>query len=174
MNLGLLAPVIFCSLSSTPAAADVTAVFASDQGWQIVIEVAADGPIRITEKSRGDFEAGYTLIRDGKYFEVSPGPGGPIAISAEATDYLFRQGVSRGEIIPSDKSPRSLHKPRVVKQEQVQIAGYTGTRYSLANGLAESVVVSEAPSSHSAMLSITCLHRWIPEAMSLVWPLFAR
>lgn len=145
MNLGLLTLVIFCGLSSKPAVADVTAVFASDRGWQFVIEVAADGPIRITEKSRGDFEAGYTLIRAGKYYEVSPGPGGPVAISAEAADYMFRQGVSRGEIVPSDKSPRSLHKPEVVKQEQVQIAGYTGTRYSLANGSAESVVVSDAP-----------------------------
>lgn len=145
MNLGLLTLVIFCGLSSKPAVADVTAVFASDRGWQFVIEVAADGPIRITEKSRGDFEAGYTLIRAGKYYEVSPGPGGPVAISAEAADYMFRQGVSRGEIVPSDKSPRSLCKPEVVKQEQVQIAGYTGTRYSLANGSAESVVVSDAP-----------------------------
>jgi len=89
MNLGLLTLVIFCGLSSKPAVADVTAVFASDRGWQFVIEVAADGPIRITEKSRGDFEAGYTLIRAGKYYEVSPGPGGPVAISAEAADYMF-------------------------------------------------------------------------------------
>jgi hypothetical protein len=145
MNLGLLTLVILCGLSSAPAAADVTAVFANNQGWQIVIEAAADGPMRIRQSSRGNFEAGYMLIRGGKYYEVSPGPGGPVAISADASDYLFRQGVSRGEIILSDKSHRSLHKPELVKQEQVQIAGYTGTRYSLANGLAESVVVSEAP-----------------------------
>lgn len=145
MNLALLTLVVFCGLSSAPAAADVTAVFTSNQGWKIVIEVAADGPIRIRESSRGDFEAGYTLISDGKYYEVSPGPGGPVAISAEAADYLFRQGVSRGEIILSDEHKRSLHKPELVKQEQVRIAGYTGTRYSLANGSADSVVVSDAP-----------------------------
>lgn len=144
-DLGLLILVLFCSASSSPAAADVTAVFASNQDWQIVVEVAADGSIRISEKSRGDFEAGYTLIRDSKCYEVSPGPGGPVAISAEAANYQFHQSVSRGEIILSDEPKRSLHKPVLLKQEQVHIAGYTGTRYSLANGSGESVVVSDAP-----------------------------
>jgi len=144
-NLGLLTLVFFCSSSSSPAVADVTAVFASHRDWQIVIEVAADGPIRITEKSRGDFEEGYTLIRDGRHYEVSPGPGGPVAITAEAADYQFRQRTSRGKIVlpGGDKPPQ--HKPELVKKEQVRIAGYTGTRYSLGNGSSESVVVTDAP-----------------------------
>lgn len=144
-NLGLLTLVIFCSSSSSPAVADVTAVFASHRDWQIVIEVAADGSFRITEKSRDDFEEGYTLIRDGRSYEVSPGPGGPVAITAEAADCQFRQRTSRGEIILSggDKPPQ--RKPELVKKEQVRIAGYTGTRYSLGNGSSESVVVTDAP-----------------------------
>lgn len=144
-KLGLLVLVLFCSASALPATTDVTAVFASSRGWQIVIEVAADGPIRITEKSRGHFEARYTLIRDGRYYEVSPGPGGPIAITAEAADYQFRQGTRRGDLMVSGGRTALKRKPELVQQEQVRIAGYMGTRYSLSTRPSDSVVVTDAP-----------------------------
>ncbi|MDE1915225.1 MAG: hypothetical protein KGJ57_10020 [Sphingomonadales bacterium] len=82
-------------MSASPALADVTATFgdatATSRGQlHTVIEVASDGSARIKMGNGAPIDGGYTLIRDGKVYRISPGPGGPLAISAEAEAFTYR------------------------------------------------------------------------------------
>ncbi len=105
------AMALLCGMGASAALADVTATFteapssgATSNGrarLHTVIEVASDGSARIEMGNGAPIDDGYTLIRDGKIYRVSPGPGGPVAVSAEADAYNYRQSVRRGEIILS-------------------------------------------------------------------------
>lgn len=90
---------------SSPLHADVTATFAGEGPRRMVVD---HGSARVDMSNGGRLENRYTLIRDGMTYEVSPGPGHPTAISAEAQRYLFDASVRRGEIILSSDGPLDL------------------------------------------------------------------
>jgi hypothetical protein len=94
MKQGLAVLALLCGMASS-AEADVTATFADKGRLRTVIEAASDGSARIKLDSGGMIDQGYTLIRDGKVYQVSPAPGGPVAVLAEAEAYSYRQRGAR-------------------------------------------------------------------------------
>jgi hypothetical protein len=66
-----------------PASADVRAEYAADDRTAIVVEVAADGSARIQASPDG-----YLLLIGDREYWVRAGPGGPVALTAEALEEL--------------------------------------------------------------------------------------
>jgi len=149
LNIGIrqvLAVVaLLCGMDASNAVADVTATFADKGRLRTVIEVASDGSARIRQDNGGTIDQGYTLIRDGKIYQVSPGPGGPVAVSAEAEAYSYRQRVARGEIIFTESGGNRSKQRALAAKGAVHIAGYDGTRYEFADGGGPSLVVTDDP-----------------------------
>lgn len=149
------AMALFCGMGAPAALADVTATFTETASssttlngrarLHTVIEVASDGSARIEMGNGAPIDDGYTLIRDGKIYRVSPGPGGPVAVSAEADAYNYRQSVRRGEIIPSSHNQQQRRPSSLVAKGEVRIAGYTGTQYALSDGGRPVMVVTDDP-----------------------------
>lgn len=142
LKSGLAIVVLLLGMDAPSAIADVTATFTDNDRQRTVIEVASNGSGRITQDNGARIDQGYSLIRDGKVYRVSPGPGGPVAVSAEAAAYDFRQSVMRGETILG----KSGHQQSSwVAKGTARVAGYDGTRYQRANGVGPSLVVTDDP-----------------------------
>ncbi|NKJ00979.1 hypothetical protein [Novosphingobium sp. SG707] len=145
MKQGLAVLALMCSMASSAAMADVTATFADKGRLRTVIEAASDGSARIRQDNGGTIDQGYTLIRDSKVYQVSPGPGGPVAVSAEAEAYSYRQSVARGEIIFTESRHKRSKQRALIAKGAAHIAGYHGTRYEFADGNGPSLVVTDDP-----------------------------
>ncbi len=131
---------VLLACSATAARADVTAVYGAGNG-QTVIEVADSGDMRIT---RGRPDDGYLLIQGGVAYLVSPGPGGPTVITAEAAAFQQQADVAAGRIIFIEDEESKPTPLTYRAGKTVMIAGYPGTVYSAGEGK-PSVTLTDRP-----------------------------
>ena len=130
--------VALLALAPTRAGADMTATYqrpgAVSTAGVLTIEVASNGDVRA-----GNDDRGYYLWKNGKGYEVRPGPGGPTVIRTADT------AAARAGIRPASE----IMQPWL-PVDTVSINGRKGTRYFI-NGVSHNpgampLVISRDPS----------------------------
>jgi hypothetical protein len=140
--IGVIAAILLF-LDSAPSFADVRATYQEENGrGNFVIEMGDDGSMRFTSP-----RLDYLLIVDGQAYSVDPGPGGPIVTTAEAIAYETQKDIEKRRIVHSPSDSTKVQNPvRYVPGRTVEIAGYSGTAYSVPDTTYAEVVLSKEES----------------------------
>jgi hypothetical protein len=130
-------------LFNQPALADITATYErEEERGSFVVEIGDNGAMRF-----GNPKDGYILIVEGKVFSIDAGPGGPKVTTAEAIAYRERKSVEEGTTtFSSNPEDKKLKFIRYAPGADVNIAGFDGTVYAVANTSRADIVLTTEPS----------------------------
>jgi hypothetical protein len=125
----LLSAVVL-NLSTTPAFADVKAIYSEDGSRSaLTIETTDDGLLRIEQRADG-----YFLLRAGKAYSVNAAPGGPEVMTVEALAYSMREQEENGEIgFTEADGPKKEGPLRLIAKEEAKIAGFDGVVHRISS-----------------------------------------
>lgn len=120
--IGLVASMFACA-----AHADQRAEFAPPgREPRFSIEISDSGAVRVSS----DF-GGYYLIKEGRAYEVRPGPGGPRVIEFDAVVYQARRMRAKGKVIPLDRELKSPAGYNYLEGGPATVRGRAGTNFRL-------------------------------------------
>jgi len=141
-----------------PATADVRAEYAVNGSASIVAEVDDDGSARI---EAGPF--GYLLLHGGREYWVRPGPGGPIALTAEAVDELDARERRAGRLIELTLEADESGDPALdaAIEEAARAAG------AAAGAIAAKLADETAREARASASKQTTFAGWLGEAVEV-------
>lgn len=138
-KIAILAVAFLTATFSVPVFADITAIYGEpDSRQNIEIEVSDGGEMRIALGRDS-----YFLFLSDQTYVVEAGPGGPKAYTFEAMVFRARESriTSASSISASDK-PEEI---RFMAGNDVEIAGYQGTEYSVSDSSRVALILTENP-----------------------------